>query len=146
MDVRRADLAQVRAFQLAILRPNGPLPTDTELPRDWCHLGAWHDGELIGAASAGPRPWPDEDLALVPTPTWQLRSMAVAPPWRSRGTGARLLARLRSEAGTAGARSLWAEARTAALALYLRDGWIVVGDEWDKPGVGPHRYIWTEVP
>ena len=36
---------------------------------------------------------------------------------------------------------LWATARVRALGLYRRSGWVVVGPEWDKPGVGPHRYV-----
>ena len=31
--------------------------------------------------------------------------------------------------------------RVRALGLYRRSGWVVVGPEWDKPGVGPHRYV-----
>jgi hypothetical protein len=49
-------------------------------------------------------------------------------------------------AAGAGAASLWADARVAALNLYLRGGWAVVGQEWHKPGIGPHRWIVARLP
>ncbi len=127
-------------MQLQVLRPGGPLPGDRPFPPDWHHLAAVLNDEVIGACSVGPAPWPRPDLAEPPAPQWQLRSMAVAPEHRG-GVGSAVLTAAVDLAAGQGAGCLWASARVRALGLYLRGGWQLVGPEWDKPGVGPHRYV-----
>lgn len=136
IEIRQATYDEVRPVQQTVLRPDGPLPADTPMPDDWVHVAAVLDGRVIGAVSAGPRPWPHPDVLDLPEPQWQLRAMAVVPEHRG-GVGAQLLAAI-SELAPG---SLWAEARVAALGLYVRGGWRVVGQPWDKPGVGPHRWV-----
>lgn len=138
--VRPASLSEVRDVQLRVLRPDGPLPGDTGFPPGWHHLAAIVDGEVIGACSIGPAPWPRPDLAETDQPTWQLRSMAVLPDHRG-GVGTDLLAAAEDLAAELAVGCLWATARVRALGLYQRSDWVVVGPEWDRPGVGPHRYV-----
>lgn len=125
---------------MRVLRPAGPLPGDQPFPPDWRHLAAVVDGRIVGACSLGPSPWPRPDLAEPPQPQWQLRSMAVLPDHRG-GVGSALLSAAVEAAADEGAVCLWATARVAALGLYRRAGWRVVGPEWDKPGIGPHNYV-----
>ncbi len=132
-------------MQQRVLRPDGPLPTDRPHPRDWLHVAALADGLVVGACSAGPAPWPHPELLPLRAPQWQLRSMAVLPEHRG-GVGSRVLRATVSEAAKAGAGSMWADARVAALGLYERAGWVVVGQEWLKAGVGPHMYVVLEDP
>ncbi len=138
--VRPASIEEVRPVQQAVLRPAGPLAGDRPHPPDWLHFAAEIDGEVVGACSVGPSDWTDLDVCALPTPTWQLSSMSVLPAHRG-GVGAQLLVAAVSGADAAGANCLWANARVAALNLYLRGGWMIVGEPWDKPGVGPHRYV-----
>lgn len=139
--IRSADAAEVRGLQQSVLRPGGPLPADRPPPPDWLHLAAELHGRIVGAASLGPAPWPRRDLAELPQPTWQLRSMAVHASRRGGGIGTGLLEAALATAERNAAASLWAEARIAAVSLYVRSGWQVVGPKWHKPGVGPHRYV-----
>ncbi len=133
-----------RAVQRAVLRPHGPLPTDREPERDWLLVAAVDQtGETIGAASLCPDDWPRTDLLVLTAPQWQLRGVSVIQASRGTGVGSALVDASIAAARTHGAATLWAEARIRALPLYQRTGWHVVGDEWNKPGVGPHRYIWT---
>lgn len=138
--VRSASRDEVRAVQSAVLRPDGPLPGDSAHPPDWLHVAAQVDGRIVGACSVGPAAWQHGDVAQLPTPQWQLRSMAVLPQFRG-GVGGALLAAAMTAARDAGAACLWANARVRALGLYTRAGWQVVGDEWMKPGVGAHRWV-----
>lgn len=138
--MRPASVSDVRDVQRRVLRPDGPLPGDTEHPADWRHVAAEVDGRVVGACSIGPAPWEHDEVAALAAPTWQLRSMAVLPDFRG-GVGARLLETAVTTARDAGAGSLWANARVVAVNLYLRAGWRVVGQPWDKPGIGPHRYL-----
>jgi GNAT superfamily N-acetyltransferase len=137
--VRVADLAEVRSLQLAVLRPDGPLPGDRPPPPEALHVGAFRDGVAIGAASVLPEGWPGPDA--VHEPSWRLRAMVVAGDERGSGIGRAVLDHAVEVAAGHGAGSVWAEARSAALGFYERAGWTVVGDEWMKAGIGPHRYI-----
>ena len=138
--VRLASLVEIRALQLAVLRPDGPLPGDVAPPADALHVGAFDDvGAAIGAATIAPASWPGPG-ALEP-PTWQLRSMAVRPDLQGRGIGRSVLALAVATARERGAVTLWAQARVGALDFYLGAEWTAVGPVWDKPGVGPHRYV-----
>lgn len=138
--IRQATYEEVRAVQQAVLRPNGPLPTDSEPREGWLHVAALVEGQVAGACTVGPAAWHRPDVCSLPPPQWQLRSMAVLPGFRG-GAGAALLAAAVDLAGRHGAGSLWANARVAALNLYLRGGWRIVGEPWDKPGIGSHRWI-----
>ena len=138
--VRQATLDEVRPLQLAVLRPDGPLPGDAPPPADARHVGAFdQNGVTIGAASVMPAPWPGP--GELSEPTWQLRSMAVAAEQRGTGVGGFVLQLAEGSATDEGAASLWAAARVPALGFYTGAGWTVVGEEWIKPGVGPHRYV-----
>jgi aminoglycoside 6'-N-acetyltransferase len=139
LEVREAGVSEVRALQLSIMRPEGPLPTDHPLPPDAVHVGAFDDGMVVAAASILENPWAGPgELA---DPAWQLRSMVVRADRRGSGAGARVLEQAVASARSRGAAALWATARVRALGFYTRRGWQVVGPEWIKPGVGPHRWI-----
>ena len=132
-----ADLAAARELQRRVLRPNGPVPSDTEPPRD--ALVVWEPGK--GAATVLPRAWPAAAPEVPDPPDWQMRSVAVLPEEQNHGVGTALVRDALAAAHARGARGVWAEARVAALRWYLDLGWAVVGPEWDKPQVGPHRWI-----
>ena len=67
--------------------------------------------------------------------------MVVAEAVRGTGVGRAVVHRAAGSRPLEGAASLWAEARSPALGFYERSGWTVIGDEWIKAGIGPHRYI-----
>ena len=137
--MRAAEAAEVRDLQRSVLRPNGPLPGDRPPPSNALHVAALVDEVVVGAATVMPAPWPGP--GTVGEPAWRLRGMVVADGVRGTGIGWAVLDQAVLLAATNGATSVWAEARTSALGFYRRAGWAVVGDEWEKPGVGPHRYI-----
>ena len=141
--VRVADLAEVRPLQLAVLRPDGPLPGDQPPPGTALHVAALRGDVVIGAATVLPERWPGP--GQLPEPAWRLRSMVVAETERGSGVGRAVLDRAVALAGDQGAGALWAEARSSALGFYESSGWTVVGGEWVKPGVGPHRYIRLDI-
>jgi GNAT superfamily N-acetyltransferase len=67
--------------------------------------------------------------------------MVVRADRRGTGVGAAVLRLAEDTALRRGAAALWANARVGALAFYQRCGWAVVGEVWDKPFVGPHRFV-----
>ena len=65
--------------------------------------------------------------------------MATDPATRDRGLGSQVLAELIAHARAQGAELIWCNARVGALSLYERAGFVAEGEEFDEPGIGPHR-------
>jgi GNAT superfamily N-acetyltransferase len=92
------------------------------------HIGAFDDaGSLVGIASLFPR----EDGSL------QLRGMATAPLARGSGAGRAIVRFAEEHAGQTGT-PLWCNARVRAMGFYEKCGWVVEGEEFDVPDIGPH--------
>lgn len=122
----------------AVLRKG--LPRDTaRFPGDddplSVHLLAEVEREGVGCVTLLPVPYP-EDLDADAIPAWQLRGMAVLDTRQGSGVGARLLDAARKATGGA---PMWCNARASAIGFYERQGWRVVSDVFDVPGIGPHR-------
>jgi predicted GNAT family N-acyltransferase len=71
--------------------------------------------------------------------------MATAEGQRGRGVGARTLAACVVHVLRHGGGLLWCTARTPARAFYERAGFVVHGEEWIDPVIGPHVAMWREV-
>jgi ribosomal protein S18 acetylase RimI-like enzyme len=76
---------------------------------------------------------------------WRVRGMATAPAARGRGLGAQALRELLEHARAQGASLVWCNAREPAVGLYERAGFVVVGEPFDVPGIGPHRRMELQV-
>jgi GNAT superfamily N-acetyltransferase len=109
-----------------VLRPDEPLASVMiEGDRIAFHLGAQHDGVLVGVASLFEDP---EDSGL------RLRKVAVLPAFQNRGIGALLITGIESEAASKGAAHIWFDARVTALGFYTRLNYQAFGTEFDKGG------------
>ncbi len=138
--VRAISAAETRPLRRAILRPN---QAEHELvyPGDDAplslHVG-WFDGNmLLGVASIyrmSPEGAPDDPG------DWRLRGMAVAPEARRKGVGAALVAAGEAHARAHGGTRMWFNARVDALPFYFALGYAAVGEVYELPGVGPHRF------
>jgi GNAT superfamily N-acetyltransferase len=99
-------------------------------------------GEVVGTATVRPEPcpWrPDEAGA------WRLRGMATAEEVRGQGVGAQVLRATIAHVAMEGGHLIWCNARTPARSFYEREGFIVEGDEWVDPEIGPHVAMWRLV-
>ena len=67
--------------------------------------------------------------------------MAVDPELRNAGVGGKLVDFAESTFAAAGPRVAWCNARNRAVPFYLRHGYAVVSEEFDVPGIGPHRVM-----
>lgn len=129
---------ETHPLRLAVLRFDTPTK-EVEFPEDtWPgaqHLGLRLDGALVATSSWVPR-------ELEGRPGVQLRGMATARELQGSGLGGVLL-----EAGCArmaadGFDLVWARARDAALAFYLRHGFRVEGDGFvDQATQLPHHLV-----
>jgi len=131
LDVRRAKAEEIRPLRHDVLRPGHPVEASVYAEDDGSavHLGAWDDGVLVGCATVFPQAWPGPLPAAEPS-AWRLRGMAVATSRQTGGVGTQVLAAAVRAAREAGARLLWANARSSALGFYLRHGWEVAGEEF----------------
>jgi L-Ala-D/L-Glu epimerase len=143
--VCRVEAADVVDVRWEILRPGFPRESaifDGDDAPGTQHFAAFCARRVVGVASiyrAAMAERPDEPNA------WQLRGMATLPSVRGLGLGKALLATCKSAAREAGARILWCNARVTASDFYARQGWQIVGPEFDIPTVGPHFRMFIEL-
>ncbi len=140
LTIRPLAAAATRPLRQRILRPGQAVhelvyPGDDEAAS--LHVGAFAGLDLLGVASIF-RQSPEGRPAR-PT-EWRLRGMAVVPEARRRGVGAALLAACERHARAQGGRRLWFNARVEALPFYLALGYEMIGEPYDLPGIGPHRF------
>lgn len=136
--IRPISAADTIAVRWPILRPGFPRETavfDGDDAATTLHFGAFDGGTLVGVASIYLVPFPPHPDAA---PAFQLRGMATLPEVRGRHFGEALLAACVAAAREKGAALLWCNARTSAAKFYAKNGWQIVGEEFDIPTVGPH--------
>jgi ribosomal protein S18 acetylase RimI-like enzyme len=129
-DVREVPLADTRALRQQVLRPHQTVQelADHE-PAGAVAFGAFQGSELVAVGLVGPDGEPGD---------WRVRGMATAPQARGRGAGSAILNALVQHAIAHGATRVWCNARTPALNLYKRAGFLVASDEFEPPDIGPH--------
>lgn len=129
---------ETHALRLAVLRADTPTKS-VVFPEDtWpgaVHLGVRLADELIATSSWIPRDHADQ-------PAVQLRGMATAHRVQGTGVGGLLLEAGCNRFHAAGEVLIWARARDAALAFYLRHGFEVEGAGFvDEATQLPHHLV-----
>lgn len=129
-ELRPIPVAETRALRQEVLRPHH---TVEELarhePAGAVAFGAFRGSELVAVGLIGPDGEPGD---------WRVRGMASAPQVRGRGAGGAILHALVEHAIAHGATRVWCNARTRALTLYQRAGFVVASEEFEPPDIGPH--------
>jgi predicted GNAT family N-acyltransferase len=72
---------------------------------------------------------------------YQLRGMATDQAFFGNGYGANLIKYAVDYLKTAKAEYIWCNARTSAVDFYKKQGFQLISDEFDIPGVGPHHVM-----
>jgi GNAT superfamily N-acetyltransferase len=137
LELRPLPPADTRPLRREVLRPH---QTVEELaahePAGAVAFGAFDGSELVAVGLIGPDGEPGD---------WRVRGMATAPHARGRGAGSRILRALVDHAIAHGATRVWCNARTRALPLYERAGFVVASDEFEPPDIGPHYRMELQV-
>ena len=135
--VREVSAEAVRALRQLVLRPGRPFE-ETAFPGDdapgTAHFGAFRAGELVAIAMLLDAPHPERPGERA----CQVRGMASHPSVRGQGFGAAVLEACIEEAMRRGSSLAWCNAREAALGFYVRHGFVVTGERFEIPGIGPH--------
>jgi ribosomal protein S18 acetylase RimI-like enzyme len=136
--VRPITTGDTLALRHLVLRPDKPAEA-LVYPGDdapgTLHVAARDDaGAIVGIATVSEEPHPRD-----PRPgDWRIRGMATAPEIRGRGIGAELLRACVDHARERGGTRVWCNARTPAIGLYERAGFVVESEEFEIAGIGPH--------
>ncbi|HZY39229.1 MAG TPA: GNAT family N-acetyltransferase [Mucilaginibacter sp.] len=113
--------------------------TTDDLPGTF-HLGYDINDDLVCVASFHPQNYGDFSGS-----GYQLRGMATAEKFRSRGIGNQVLnfgiVYLRGQKVD----YLWCNARKRALPFYINMGFEVISDEFEVAGIGPHYVLYVKI-
>jgi GNAT superfamily N-acetyltransferase len=140
VDAQVVELAaeQTHPLRLAVLRHDTPTKELAFREDEWpgcVHLGLRVDDELVATSTWVPRAHDDE-------PAVQLRGMATARHLQGTGLGGLLLEAGCARVAATGVTLVWARARDAALAFYLRHEFEVEGDGFvDEATQLPHHLV-----
>ena len=130
LSVRPISLEETRLLRRDVLRPYMAVEElATHEPAGSVAFGAFEAGELVAVGLVGPEGEPGD---------WRVRGMATIPEARGRGAGSGVLRALVQHAIDHGATRVWCNARTTALNLYRRAGFVVASEEFNPPHIGPH--------
>lgn len=137
---RLLTLNQVLPLRSLVLR-EGKLPPDQcvnegdEHP-DTFHTGCFSEDQVFSIAT-----FMREDYPGYTGEGFRLRGMAVLPNLQGQGLGKQALqfgiARLKAS----GINYLWCNARKVAYDFYTGQDFIILSDEFDIPGIGPHKVM-----
>jgi predicted GNAT family N-acyltransferase len=130
----------LRLREALLRKPLGLTVTDEELADDARrrHFCALANGALIATVSMRP----------LGAHTLQLRQMAVAPEWRGKGVGARLLAHAEAWARSQEYAYIILNARIGAEGFYAKHGYVAQGEPFEEntiPHIRMTKRIWEEL-
>jgi predicted GNAT family N-acyltransferase len=137
--VRRVEPAVVHPLRQRVLRPHQALD-DQALPGDdapgAAHFAAYDEEDrVVGIASITPEAYPRGGGSG----DFRIRGMATDPDaGRGRGLGGALLHACLEHARAASAARVWCNARSPVRGFYEREGFVVDGEEFELPEIGPH--------
>ena len=136
------DLARIRELRYEVLRkPLGMPFSSTLFPGDesqsTLHLLAIRQSEVTNGVASMAQMVGVASLLIEESDSIQLRGMAVAPNLQRGGVGRKIVQEAKQIAMERN-RSLWCNARLAAIGFYEGQGWVVSGDFFDIPVVGKH--------
>ncbi len=144
IEIRPISSQETHPLRLRILRNNNPeanlnYPGDDD-PETF-HLGAIHNGTVVGIASIYLQP-----MASRPDKRgWRLRGMATAESHRRTGLGKALLEGCFDHIRQHNGDLIWCNGRTSAFAFYEPMGFETEGEEFDMPNIGPHYIMWRSL-
>lgn len=144
--IDRVSAEETYALRARVLRPGQPLSAVAQEGDDDPLFGFFaartSDGDVVGTAVVRPEPcpWRPDDPGA-----WRLRGMATAEAARGQGVGAQVLRATIAHVVLEGGTLVWCNARTPARRFYEREGFVVEGDEWVDPEIGPHLSMWRPV-
>lgn len=122
------------SLRSTVLRNGAPeveciFPTDDE----GFHLGKFVKEKLVCIATFFPEDYPDQGLG-----GYRLRGMATDPDFAGKGYGAQIINFAIDKLIAENASYIWCNARSSAVGFYKKQGFELISDEFEVPGIGMH--------
>ena len=135
----KTEVRSILNLRHQILRPNNP-PKDAEFYGDnemeTFHFALHIAGEREPVCCVSYMLVPYEDGQ----DAYQLRGMATAEAWQSKGCGKEIVAKAQELImQNTGITRFWCKAREEAIVFYEKQGWRVASELFNVEGVGPHK-------
>lgn len=147
MNIREITAAETRQLRQAILRPHQTVE-ECAYPGDeretTFHLGGFAGDELVTIASVyveSEQRFSQFGAAI----QFRLRGMATSERSRGRGFGEAVLKECLVRSRSVGCELFWCNARTSASGYYDKMGFQAIPDEFELPGIGPHRVMYRVI-
>jgi len=135
VDVKQVPVFFVLPLRQRVLRPHQSVSeVGFEGDATGTHFAAFDTSSaIVGVVSLIGEP-PDEGG----TPSWRLRGMATESTLQRHGVGRALITGLLDFVARSGGGALWCNARLHAVGFYELFGFVVTGEVFEEPDIGPH--------
>ena len=135
LDVEQVPAFLVLPLRQRVLRPHQSVSeVGFEGDATGTHFAAFNNSSaIVGVVSLIVEP-PDERGA----PSWRLRGMATEPALQRQGVGRALMSGLLDFVARSGGGAIWCNARLHAVGFYELFGFVVTGEIFEEPDIGPH--------
>ena len=139
--IGRIKAKETYAVRHTILRPNQTI-AQCQYPGDLddstAHFGAFQGLHLVGILSI----YDANNNHFNDSHCWQLRAMATVESIRGQGCGLKLLRAAEEYTLKLGTGCIWANARINAVGFYQKAGYVITGEEFNVPDIGPHLLVY----
>lgn len=132
--VRLEDIIDIRHTVLRQGQPRSSCYYPEDSYKHTIHFAAINKDSIIGCASLYKESHPDFKLKQ----SWRIRGMAVLDVFQGQSIGGQLLSVCVNHGIAHKADVLWCNARINAVAFYKKEGFKIIGDEFEIPEIGPH--------
>lgn len=142
MIVKRISAEETFDIRKRVLRENIPLPFEFQgdFDKNTIHLGAYIDNIQVSIAS-----FMKVNLEGFEGNHYQLRGMATLTEYQGRGSGKALLSSAEEIIKKLGCTMIWCNARVVAQKFYEKNGYQIVGPQFDIKHVGPHYKMFKTI-
>lgn len=132
--VRLEDIIEIRHAVLRQGQPRSSCYYPEDSYKHTIHFAAIKQETIIGCASLYKESHPDFKLKQ----SWRIRGMAVLETFQGKAIGSQLLQTCVNHAIAHKGDVVWCNARLNAVAFYKKEGFKIIGDEFNIPEIGPH--------
>lgn len=145
MEVRVISAEETRNLRFRVLWPHLESPEkcviDIDHRADAIHLGTFDGERLVAIGSLF-----EFETDKLPHPRkYRLRAMATDPEYRGKHTGEMLVKKAIEMLRSRNYDVLWCDARLKAVGFYEKIGFRVLGEIYEVPKIGPHKFMYFEL-
>ena len=141
--IKKIHVTDTYPIRLEVLRKNIPLPYKFEgdFDNDTFHLGAFKNGNLIAVSS-----YMKTLNANLKGTNYQLRGMATSTKHQGNGVGKLMMDEAFKILESLKINYIWCNARLIAVNFYKKQGFRIIGENFDVKYIGEHYMMSKKLP